>query len=91
MLRLNTLFPNPLAVAARIQIQPMLRLNPAFSLSGTDLKIIQIQPMLRLNIHGLNRKNTMQMRNSNTTNVKVKPKYPIKTAPVLKLFKYNQC
>ena len=28
---------------------------------------------------------------SNTTLVKVKSKYPVKTAPILKLFKYNTC
>ena len=74
----------------QIQIQLLLKLNASAVQSALNDNAIQIQLLLKLNeVNETTRAATAL--NSNTTLVKVKSKYPIKTAPILKLFKYNSC
>ena len=56
-----------------IQIQPMLRLNLPKHSQQPFHRLIQIQPMLRLNEYPAIATHDEPHRNSNTTNVKVKP------------------
>ena len=60
----------------RIQIQPMLRLNPSRCALWQILIIIQIQPMLRLNYLHMGCRYRCYSH-SNTTNVKVKHRHKI--------------